>query len=73
MKILPRQIVVLLIELYQKLSRALPRKQCRFWPTCSQYPLQSVEKYGVFKGLFWGIKRISRCHPANPGGIDELN
>ena len=73
MKILPRQIVVLLIKLYQNLSRALPRQQCRFWPTCSQYTLQAVEKYGLFKGLFWGIKRISRCHPANPGGIDELN
>lgn len=45
---------------------------CRFEPTCSKYTYQAVEKYGVIKGLFLGIKRIGRCHPWNKGGFDPL-
>jgi len=45
---------------------------CRFTPTCSEYTYQAVEKYGVVKGLFIGLKRILRCHPWSRGGIDKL-
>uniref|UniRef100_UPI002ED48F88 membrane protein insertion efficiency factor YidD n=1 Tax=Aminipila terrae TaxID=2697030 RepID=UPI002ED48F88 len=45
---------------------------CRFYPTCSAYFIQAVEKYGVIKGSFLGIKRILKCHPFNPGGYDPL-
>lgn len=45
---------------------------CRFTPTCSQYTYQAVEKYGVVKGLFLGLKRIVRCHPWSKGGYDPL-
>lgn len=45
---------------------------CRFHPTCSEYTYQAVEKYGIGKGFFLGIKRILRCHPWSKGGVDPL-
>jgi len=50
----------------------LTDKVCRFVPTCSEYTYQAVEKYGVVKGLFLGLKRIIRCHPFSKGGYDPL-
>ncbi|MCK5332757.1 membrane protein insertion efficiency factor YidD [Candidatus Parcubacteria bacterium] len=45
---------------------------CRFQPTCSEYTYQAIEKYGAFKGIFMGVKRISRCHPMSRGGYDPV-
>lgn len=45
---------------------------CRFHPSCSQYMLESVEKRGVFWGLWLGLKRVGRCHPWNSGGYDPV-
>lgn len=45
---------------------------CRFQPTCSEYTYQAVEKYGALKGIFLGLKRILRCHPASKGGYDPV-
>lgn len=50
----------------------LTDKICRFYPTCSQYSYQAVEKYGSLKGLWMGLKRILRCHPWNKGGYDPI-
>jgi len=47
-------------------------RTCRFYPTCSEYAVQAVQKYGVVKGLFKAIARILRCHPFNPGGYDPV-
>ena len=47
-----------------------PRHGCRFYPSCSEYCVQAIEKYGVFKGVLKGIKRILRCNPFSEGGID---
>ncbi|GAB4574979.1 MAG: membrane protein insertion efficiency factor YidD [Anaerolineae bacterium] len=67
-----KRIALLLIRLYQRtLSRVLP-PSCRFTPTCSVYTYQAIEKYGFFKGGWLGVKRISRCHPLNPGGYDPV-
>lgn len=49
-----------------------PNCGCRFYPTCSQYCHQAVEKYGILKGIFKGLKRLFKCHPFNPGGYDPL-
>jgi uncharacterized protein len=60
------------IRFYKRfISPGLP-SACRFEPTCSVYTYQAIEKYGVFKGGWMGIKRISRCHPFNPGGYDPV-
>ncbi|MEE3349700.1 MAG: membrane protein insertion efficiency factor YidD [Candidatus Gastranaerophilaceae bacterium] len=66
-----KKLCLLLIQLYQMISKHTP-PVCRFTPTCSEYTRQAIEKYGVIKGIWLGIKRISRCHPWNEGGYDPL-
>ncbi|OQY33314.1 MAG: membrane protein insertion efficiency factor YidD [Spirochaetaceae bacterium 4572_59] len=64
--------LILLIFFYKKIiSPWLPRS-CRFYPTCSSYALESLKKYGPWKGSYLSLKRILRCHPGNPGGYDPL-
>lgn len=68
----PRRIAALPIRGYQKfISPALP-PSCRFSPTCSQYTLEAVSKYGALKGIWLGARRLVRCHPFNPGGYDPV-
>ena len=67
-----KKITLLLIRLYQNtISRVLP-PSCRFTPTCSHYGYEAVEKHGFFKGVWMAVKRVSRCHPLNPGGYDPV-
>ena len=67
-----RKLMILMIRGYQKFISPLFPPTCRFYPTCSVYFIQALEKYGVFKGCFLGIKRILKCHPFHPGGYDPL-
>ena len=46
---------------------------CKFYPSCSEYMLQAIEKYGCIKGVYLGIKRLLKCHPFAKGGYDPLN
>lgn len=64
-------IGVRLIRLYQRSTKWKPRV-CRFTPSCSQYTLEAVEKYGLMKGSWMGFRRILRCNPFNPGGHDPV-
>ena len=66
-----KKLCLLLIQLYQSISKHTP-PVCRFTPTCSEYTKQAIEKYGVIKGIWLGIKRISKCHPWHEGGYDPL-
>ncbi|MCH7945895.1 MAG: membrane protein insertion efficiency factor YidD [Armatimonadetes bacterium] len=60
-----------LIRLYQRATWWKP-KVCRFTPSCSRYTLEAVEKYGLLKGGWMGLRRIVKCHPFNPGGHDPV-
>jgi putative membrane protein insertion efficiency factor len=61
-----------LIRTYQVLISSWMPPRCRFYPSCSQYMLQAVERFGPLKGTFLGLKRLMRCHPFNDGGYDPL-
>ena len=50
-----------------------PNGYCRFYPSCSEYGRQAIQKHGVFKGWYLAIKRIIRCNPWNKGGVDEVS
>ncbi|MCX5779978.1 MAG: membrane protein insertion efficiency factor YidD [Firmicutes bacterium] len=65
------QVLVFFIKTYQKLS-FFKRPVCRFYPSCSYYSIEALEKYGVFRGGWLALRRISRCHPFHPGGYDPL-
>ncbi|MDO4393003.1 MAG: membrane protein insertion efficiency factor YidD [Bacillota bacterium] len=67
-----KRLCILLIRAYQMFISPLFPKTCRFYPTCSAYFIQALEKYGFFKGSYLGIRRIMKCHPFNPGGYDPL-
>lgn len=63
---------ILLIKLYQYGISPMIGPKCRFTPTCSQYTVEAIQKYGPFKGIVLGIKRLSRCHPGGGSGYDPV-
>lgn len=68
----PRKIEIFLINIYQKnISQSLG-KRCIYYPTCSEYTKQAVDKYGIIKGNILGIIRILKCNPFSKGGVDHL-
>lgn len=64
--------MILLVSIYQKIISPLKPASCRFYPSCSEYTKQAIEKYGVIKGTGLGIRRVLKCHPFHPGGHDPL-
>jgi putative membrane protein insertion efficiency factor len=60
------------IRFYQYGISPFLGSRCRFFPSCSEYAAEAIEKYGALKGLYYGMKRILRCNPWNPGGVDPL-
>ena len=64
--------VALLIRGYQVTVSPLLPAACRYQPSCSQYTLDAVERYGARRGVWLGAKRIARCHPFHPGGYDPV-
>jgi len=67
-----KTILIGIVRVYQKYISPLKGRTCRFYPTCSDYTIQALKKYGAFKGSYFALKRILRCHPFNPGGHDPL-
>ena len=67
-----KKIMILLIRGYQIFLSQLLGSNCRFTPTCSQYAIEAIRKYGVLKGGWMSIKRICKCHPWHPGGYDPV-
>jgi len=67
-----RKLVIFPIRVYQRVLSPLLPNRCRFYPTCSHYAVEAIEKHGVIKGLWLAIKRILKCHPLHPGGFDPV-
>ena len=67
---LPALTLIAVTRLYQMTLSHVIGRQCRFHPTCSQYFILAVKKYGALRGAAKGLARISRCHPWHPGGVD---
>lgn len=75
-----KRVILSIIKIYQKtispdhgfFSFWLKGKVCRFYPTCSEYAREAIEKYGVTRGIILATKRVSNCHPFNEGGYDPV-
>jgi putative membrane protein insertion efficiency factor len=65
-------LLLALIRAYQYAVSPFLGRRCRFFPSCSEYTAEALERYGAVKGSLLGLKRISRCHPWNPGGFDPV-
>ncbi len=63
---------IIVIKIYQVLISPIFPSSCRYMPTCSHYTLEALKKYGLFKGGWLGIKRISKCHPWGGSGHDPV-
>ncbi|MBK1650834.1 membrane protein insertion efficiency factor YidD [Halorhodospira halochloris] len=69
---LMQKLLIVLIRSYQYVVSPLLGPRCRFLPTCSEYTLEAVSRYGVLLGLYLGVKRLLKCHPWHPGGLDPV-
>ncbi|MEE4364920.1 MAG: membrane protein insertion efficiency factor YidD [Desulfotignum sp.] len=67
-----KQLLLLLIKFYQFFISPLTGQNCRFYPSCSVYAVEAVQKYGSLKGSLLAAKRILRCHPFHAGGFDPV-
>lgn len=70
--LLPRNCCVLILRAYRAVISPLYGDVCRYYPSCSQYALQAIQRYGVIRGVFMGSLRIARCHPWAAGGVDDV-
>ena len=67
-----RALALIPLRFYKRFISPLLPPMCRFEPSCSVYMMQAVEKYGILRGVWMGLKRLSHCHPFNPGGWDPV-
>lgn len=80
LKKIPQQMIIGLIRAYQMLlspdhsflKYIFQKRVCRFHPTCSDYAIEAIQKYGLVKGIPMSLKRISKCHPFSDGGYDPV-
>jgi len=70
--ILMKHIVLFLIRGYKRTLSPLFGQHCRFFPSCSDYTYEAIEKHGLVKGLYLGTKRLLKCHPLHSGGVDPI-
>jgi len=65
-------LLIQLIRVYQWTISPLLGNHCRFYPSCSQYMVEALQTHGLLKGLGYGMRRLSHCHPLHPGGVDPV-
>lgn len=68
----PADVVVLLLRLWQLVVSPVYGQTCRFYPSCSAYALEAVDRHGLLRGGWLALRRLGRCHPWNPGGVDPV-
>ena len=66
-----KKVLILMIRGYQCISRCFPAR-CRFYPSCSDYTIEAIQKHGIVYGLWLCFRRVCQCHPWNPGGYDPV-
>ncbi len=64
--------LIALLRLYQLLVSPWLGNRCRFHPSCSQYTIEALQRHGLLRGSWLGLRRLLRCHPWNPGGFDPV-
>ncbi|WP_019532700.1 membrane protein insertion efficiency factor YidD [Paenibacillus ginsengihumi] len=67
-----KKLLQLPVKVYRRWISPLKPPTCRFYPTCSAYALEALEKHGAARGTWLAVKRIAKCHPFHPGGIDHV-
>ena len=67
-----KTILIALVRLYQVLISPFLGNNCRYYPSCSAYMIEAIERFGVIRGVWLGLKRLGRCHPLCEGGIDPV-
>lgn len=67
-----KTLVILLLRGYKRFVSPLLGQRCRFHPSCSAYTMEAVDRFGVLRGGWLGLRRIGRCHPFNDGGLDPV-
>ena len=67
-----RLLALILLRVYKLLLSPLLPPACRFWPTCSEYTAQAIQRYGLLRGIWLGLCRLCRCQPFHPGGYDPI-
>jgi len=67
-----KKLMLAMIKFYRRFISPIKRPCCRFYPTCSAYAAEAIEKHGALKGFFLALIRIFKCHPFHPGGFDPV-
>ena len=67
-----QKLILTFIVFYQRFVSPLTAPACRFYPSCSEYALQAIKRYGLWRGLWLFLRRILKCHPFHPGGYDPV-
>lgn len=65
-------LILLLLRCYKRFLSPLLPSACRFHPTCSVYAMEAISRYGAWRGSLLAVRRLSRCHPFHPGGLDPV-